>query len=319
MRRALALAVLAALVITAPAAAQEGAPQQVGGNLALRVVSGLPDGDAVYVARGQRVEVEGVVSRFAPLQYADVEISSAGDRVASERVLIRKVGETGRFRVRFTARRAGRYLVRAEHAETPEQAGFADAVAIRSVVPRGARPGSQGRTVRLLQRGLARLGYVTPRGGRYDGGTGRAVMAFRKVNGMARNTVASREVVAMLLRGQGGFRLRFPNHGKHVEADLSRQVLVLARDGRVERIYHTSSGAGGTPTVRGSFRFYRKDLGTNGVGMVHSSYFIRGYAIHGYRSVPPYPASHGCLRVPIPNALEIFRWIRIGDRIDVYA
>ena len=40
--------------------------------------------------------------------------------------------------------------------------------------------------------------------------------------------------------------------------------------------------------------------------MVHSSYFIRGYAIHGYPSVPNYPASHGCLRVPIPNALQIF-------------
>jgi hypothetical protein len=26
--------------------------------------------------------------------------------------------------------------------------------------------------------------------------------------------------------------------------------------------------------------------------------FTRYYAIHGYRSVPSYPASHGCIRVP---------------------
>ena len=68
----------------------------------------------------------------------------------------------------------------------------------------------------------------------------------------------------------------------------------------------------------GSFRFYRKDFGTNALGMVHSSYFIRGYAIHGFASVPNYPASHGCLRVPIPNALSIFNWIDIGDPIFTY-
>jgi len=52
--------------------------------------------------------------------------------------------------------------------------------------------------------------------------------------------------------------------------------------------------------------------------MVHSSYFIRGYAIHGYKEVPTHPASHGCLRVPIPNAMSIFRWVKLGDRIFVY-
>ena len=35
-------------------------------------------------------------------------------------------------------------------------------------------------------------------------------------------------------------------------------------------------------------------------------------------SVPTYPASHGCLRVPIPNAAQIFNWIDIGDTIHSY-
>ena len=47
--------------------------------------------------------------------------------------------------------------------------------------------------------------------------------------------------------------------------------------------------------------------------MVHSSYFIGGYAIHGYVDVPPYAASHGCLRVPIPSAWSIYAWVRMGD------
>ena len=40
--------------------------------------------------------------------------------------------------------------------------------------------------------------------------------------------------------------------------------------------------------------------------MVDSNYFIRGYAIHGYAEVPTYAASHGCLRVPIPDAPAIY-------------
>jgi lipoprotein-anchoring transpeptidase ErfK/SrfK len=52
--------------------------------------------------------------------------------------------------------------------------------------------------------------------------------------------------------------------------------------------------------------------------MVHSSYFIGGYAIHGYASVPTYPASHGCLRVPIPSAWNIYSWVDFGTRVFVY-
>ena len=63
---------------------------------------------------------------------------------------------------------------------------------------------------------------------------------------------------------------------------------------------------------------YSKTPGTNAKGMVHSNYFIRGYAIHGYASVPTYPASHGCVRVPIPDAMSIYNWVRLGDRIDTY-
>jgi lipoprotein-anchoring transpeptidase ErfK/SrfK len=52
--------------------------------------------------------------------------------------------------------------------------------------------------------------------------------------------------------------------------------------------------------------------------MVDSNYFIRGYAVHGYASVPPYAASHGCIRVPIPDAASIYADISIGETIFVY-
>jgi lipoprotein-anchoring transpeptidase ErfK/SrfK len=52
--------------------------------------------------------------------------------------------------------------------------------------------------------------------------------------------------------------------------------------------------------------------------MYYSVYFHGGYATHGYASVPTYPASHGCLRNPIPNAVFIYNWLDYGDVFYVY-
>jgi len=45
-----------------------------------------------------------------------------------------------------------------------------------------------------------------------------------------------------------------------------------------------------------------------------------GHAIHGYTSVPPYPASHGCVRVT--NAAMDYIWANnlapIGSSVVVY-
>ena len=135
---------------------------------------------------------------------------------------------------------------------------------------------------------------------------------------MRRVGVASRSVVRGLLARRGSFKARHPEHGKHVEVDLSRQVLALLRGGRVDRVYSVSSGKASTPTVLGRFCVYSRAIGTNALGMVDTSYFIGGYAIHGYVSVPTFPASHGCVRVPIPSARSIFNWLRLGDRVDIY-
>jgi len=52
--------------------------------------------------------------------------------------------------------------------------------------------------------------------------------------------------------------------------------------------------------------------------MYYSVYFIRGYATHGYDPDPPYNASHGCVRNPIPDSIFIYNWISLGDSIWVY-
>jgi hypothetical protein len=126
-------------------------------------------------------------------------------------------------------------------------------------------------------------------------------------------------VFERLLRGEGTFHVRYPQDGKHVEADLTKQVLAeIEPGGHVYRIITTSSGKPSTPTVLGHFQVYSKTPGVNAKGMVDSNYFIRGYAIHGYPEVPTYAASHGCLRIPIPDAASVFAWVQIGDPVDVY-
>ena len=58
-----------------------------------------------------------------------------------------------------------------------------------------ASDGQSNALVKLLQRSLARLHYAVPSGGTYDAATGRAVMAFRKVNFMARRYDADGAVI----------------------------------------------------------------------------------------------------------------------------
>ncbi len=202
---------------------------------------------------------------------------------------------------------------------TPQQAAFsARSANVRFVNP-NVGPGASGQSVRLLQSELDVLHYAVPLSGVFDEGTGRALIAYRKMTGLERVAAAGPKVFELLQRGAGVFHVRYPRDGRHVEADLTRQVLAeIEPGGRVKTIYTMSSGKPSTPTVIGRFRVYEKTPGTNSEGMVDSNYFIRGYAIHGYAEVPTYAASHGCLRVPIPDAAAIYAWVQEGTPVDVY-
>jgi len=302
----------------APEAVPPAEPDPVTGSLALQAER---VGSSGAVLAGARWRVRGTLTPYVPGQQVTVRFSRGQTKLATKRVtlLASKTGRSGMFVVSFSTRQPGRVSVRASHAATPQLATVVARPASVDVLPLRARPGSRGLAVRVLQARLARLGYVVGRRGHFDARTARAVLTFRKVTGMARTSSADRAVFSRLARGQGTFRVRFPRHGRHIEADISRQVVALiGAGGSVERIYPTSSGAPPTPTILGSFRIYRKDFGTNALGMVHSAYFIRGYALHGFASVPTYNASHGCLRLPVPDALSVFRWVRYGTRVDTY-
>jgi lipoprotein-anchoring transpeptidase ErfK/SrfK len=195
----------------------------------------------------------------------------------------------------------------------PTALGTEPTAAIAKVGGRGQRI-----TIRRLQRLLALQGYAVPRHGRNDPATRRAVLAFRRVNRMGWGTTAGPGVVHKLINRQGAYRIQHRRAGKHVEVSAGRQVMVLANGGRPYKTYIVSTGTASTPTVRGAFRFYGRQPGYNSHGMYFSTYFHGGYAVHGYNSVPNYPASHGCVRTPIPDAPFIYTWIQLGMPIYVY-
>lgn len=273
------------------------------------------------VTAGNRIKLAGTVHRFRVGQKVTIVLNRGKRTVKRTTVKVRDKGkhsDLGQFHWSRKMIAPGMYRIEAILHKGATWAGSqARSRGFRLRYP-SLRKGNRSDAVAALNDLLDARGYVPGKGSRYSSATGRAVLAFRKVNGMARKEKATGRIFKQLAKGKGGFRLKHPGAGKHVEADLSRQVMVLASHGKAEEIYPISSGAPATPTITGKFRFYRKDAGYNSLGMYYSVYFIRGYATHGYHSVPTYPASHGCLRNPIPDSVHIYNWIDIGDPIYVY-
>ena len=284
----------------------------------MSVHGGLATKKARYFAPSQEVVVRGVVKPAVP---GEVLTLYAIRRGKASKQVRRKVRRGGRYEFRFKVGNAGAVRLVVKHRRSDAQAKFRSRNETIQVVNWQAGGGSSGLKVLLLQRGLLKLGFATPVTGSFDGLTAqrreRVPEDERHGARRLRHHVRLREGPARRGRLQAALP-ELGNHGKHVEFDWSRQVLVLADHGKPYRAYHVSSGKPSTPTVFGSFRFYSKKPGTNSHGMVYSSYFIGGYAIHGYASVPNYAASHGCLRVPIPNAVSIYNWIDLGDPIYTY-
>jgi hypothetical protein len=185
--------------------------------------------------------------------------------------------------------------------------------------------GSRGALVVNLQRRLGALGYwVGPVTGNFTDATQQAVFALQKVAAIARDGVVGPITSAALARG---VRPRVRSRAGYVaEVDLAHNVVMLVRDGLLLTTLNASSGGGylyvsggvtsraTTPT--GHFRVFRKVNGrdVSPLGELwRPMYFTGGYAIHGAASVPPYPVSHGCVRV----SNEAMDWLWATHRLDV--
>jgi lipoprotein-anchoring transpeptidase ErfK/SrfK len=252
---------------------------------------------------GGRLRLEARVEPSGPLR---VEIWRDGRRtVAREFASSARIGlgtrHAASFRIRVTA---------------AVSAGWAPAQRVlrASVVQPNLALGSRGPSVRALEQRLRDLHYALPSLDGYFGlDTAQAVLAFQNVNGLARTGRVDARLWRTLARANVP-RARFG--GTHIEVSKGRQVLFVVREGEVALVVHVSTGATGN-TPLGTFHVYRKVVGWDWV-LWYPMYFVRGFAIHGYPSVPAYPASHGCVRVPMWVAPRLFASNPWGQTVYVY-
>ena len=246
---------------TPPAPPVTPPPAPAAGKATLSVKGGLATKKTRYFAPSQQVVVRGVVKPYVRGEV--LTLYAIRGKKASKQVR-RRVGNRGRYEFRFKVGNAGPVRLVVKHRASGAQNAFRTRDETIQVVSWNAGQGTRGTKVTLLQRGLLKLGFATPVTGYFDSLTANAVNAFRKTNGLGRDGYAIGSVYAMVMRGQGAYALRYPKsgtHGKHVEFDWSRQVLVLADHGKPYRVYHVSSGKPSTPTVFGSYTFYSKTTG----------------------------------------------------------
>jgi hypothetical protein len=199
-------------------------------------------------------------------------------------------------------------------------------------VPSVLRPGDSGDTVLGVQSRLGQLGYWcgTP-DGHYGGLTTSAVTALQKASGLTRDGLCGPATTRAL---DAGTRPAASTHSGHViEIHRDTQVLLVVDSGRVGTILATCTGSevpyqseGRTWSARttpGSYHvYYRKEGWDHGPlgDLYRPMFFNGGIAVHGSRSVPPYPASHGCCRLTIPAMDMILArgLISMGTAVVVY-
>ena len=187
--------------------------------------------------------------------------------------------------------------------------------------------GDTGPAVVALQNRLNALGYwVGPADGRYGDATVQAVYALQKAAGIRPDGQAGSATEAAL---NAGVRPEPRSGSGYVaEVDLSRDLLMFVDNGRLLYVLNTSTGGGYTyyqdgqanvaVTPTGNFTVVRAVDGTvtDSLGTLYRPrYFYEGYAIHGDSYVPPYPVSHGCVRV----SNEAIDWIWAGNLLPMGA
>jgi lipoprotein-anchoring transpeptidase ErfK/SrfK len=182
--------------------------------------------------------------------------------------------------------------------------------------------GYEGPFVAALLDRLRRLGYAAPSPRTvFDSDAQQAVYAFQKAQRLERTGVAGAAFWGRLARPTE-IVPRYQSPADHIEIDKQRQILMVVRDARVTLISPVSTaGIAGYYTPVGRFAIGRKVPGydPSPLGVLYKPmYFYGGYAIHGNPSVPPYPASHGCIRVPNFVANRLFESEPYGEAVFVY-
>jgi|tagenome__1003787_1003787.scaffolds.fasta_scaffold20989234_8 hypothetical protein len=179
--------------------------------------------------------------------------------------------------------------------------------------------------VKTLQDSLIELGYMV-RGdddGRFGPATSNAILALQKWEGLRRTGVMDDVTDQRLVTAQRPLPVTRGPAGKRAEVLLDRQVALLINNNTVVRTIAVSTGKPGYETPPGSYKVYAKIPRWWSVPFREwlplAIPFVGGYAFHEFQVVPPYPASHGCVRQLYTVARWTYNFATVGMPVRVLA
>ena len=173
----------------------------------------------------------------------------------------------------------------------------------------------------LIQQRLLELGFwLYAVDGEYGPTTKQAVMAFQKWTGLDPTGSVDQVTADALTFATSRPVGQSQENRVVVEVDKTKQLILITSGGKLIWALNTSTGSGQyfleqnqkdptkwetgrSLTHSGKFKVQRErsegwwdgDLGK----IYRPKYFNGGIAIHGSKSIPNYPASHGCVRVSV--------------------
>jgi hypothetical protein len=181
--------------------------------------------------------------------------------------------------------------------------------------------GSRGRYAHILLTRLAALRFRVPGiSSSISAAAGDSIVAFQKAYGLPRTYVFGgadwRKLdVARLIKA------RHKSPATHIEIDKTRQILMIVKGGVPYGIIPVSTGATGNTPVGRFHILWKAPSTTTWLGaaiLFRTMDFYGNFAMHGYPEVPPYPASHGCVREPVWVADWTYQHSSVGETVYIY-
>jgi len=189
--------------------------------------------------------------------------------------------------------------------------------------PRRVPKGHAAADPRGVQKRLVSLGYLPAEAvtGAWNARTSHAILAFQGWQRLTRDGIVGPQTLAAL-ENAAPPRPTSTLGGRRVEVYREKGVTLLVADGKVVRAVHSSSGMNGYTTPSGTFSIFRKERNSWSVPyqvwLPYASYFNGGIAFHAYPDVPARPVSHGCVRLPVPEAPFAYSFMSMGTRVTVF-
>lgn len=186
----------------------------------------------------------------------------------------------------------------------------------------GSHPNTRASAASVQTR-LAALTYLPASAvtGRWDYRTSQALLAFQAWQGLQRDGTIGPKTLAALATASAPMP-RTHIRGRAIEIYRALGVTLLVDNGHVVRAVHSSSGKPGYLTPAGTYSIFRKETQSwshpYGVWLPYASYFTGGIALHAFPAVPAYPASHGCIRIPVPEAKSVYQFAAYHTPVTVY-